>query len=104
MARGGEIIQRQHLCHYGDTIVHPRSGYVTTKLHETSTADATIMRYFQRGLFSRLLASPYAARVNPAVAKHWPFVTPQYVMPTQDVIIAAICNTIYARCIKYGIK
>ena len=72
MARNGEIIQRQHFCHYGDTICHPSSGYVTTKLHGTSTADVT-MRYFQRGLFSRLLPSPYAAHVNLAVAKHWPF-------------------------------
>ena len=73
MARDGAIIQRQHCCHYGDTICHPRSGYVTTKLHGTSTADATIMRYYQRGLFSCLLSSPYAAHVNLAVAKHWPF-------------------------------
>ena len=29
-------------------------------------------------------------------------VTPQDVIPTQDVIIAAICNTIYARCNKYA--
>ena len=63
MARDGEIIQRQHFCHCGDTICHPKSGYVTTKLHGTSTADATIMRYCQRGLFSRLLPSPYAAHV-----------------------------------------
>ena len=45
-ARDGEIIQRQHFCHYGDTICHPRSGYLTTKLHEMSTVDAKIMRYF----------------------------------------------------------
>ena len=24
-------------CHHGDTICHPKSGYVTTKLHGTST-------------------------------------------------------------------
>ena len=36
-----------------DTICYPRSGYVTHKLHGTSTADATIMRYFQTELFSR---------------------------------------------------
>ena len=29
-------------------------------------------------------------------------VTPQDVIPTQDVIIAARCNTIYARCNKYA--
>ena len=46
---------RRHFCHYGDTIFHPRSGYITTKLHGTSTADVTIMRYFQTELFSRSL-------------------------------------------------
>ena len=46
--------------YYGDTICHPRSGYVTIKLHGTSTADATIMRYFKTELFSRFLPSPYA--------------------------------------------
>ena len=25
-------------CHHGDTICHPKSGYVTTKLHGTSTS------------------------------------------------------------------
>ena len=37
MASDGEVIQRQHFCHHGDTICHPKSGYVTTKLHGTST-------------------------------------------------------------------
>ncbi len=36
MARDGEIIQMQHFCHYGNTICHPISYYVTTKLHGTS--------------------------------------------------------------------
>ena len=35
--RDGEVKQRQHFCHHGDTICHPKSGYVTTKLHGTST-------------------------------------------------------------------
>ena len=37
MARDSEVMQRQHFCHHGDTICHPKSGYVTTKLHGTST-------------------------------------------------------------------
>ena len=37
MARDGGIKQRQHFFHYGDTICHPRSGYVTTKLPGAST-------------------------------------------------------------------
>ena len=32
----------------------------------------------------------------------WAIVTPQDVIRTQDVIIAARCNTIYARCNKYA--
>ena len=37
VARDSEVLQRQHFCHHGDTICHPKSGYVTTKLHGTST-------------------------------------------------------------------
>ena len=47
-------------CHHGDTICHPKSGYVTTKLHGTST----IMRCFQAKLFSRFLPPSYAGHVN----------------------------------------
>ncbi len=36
-ARDGEVIQRQHFCHHGGTICHPKTSYVTTKLHGTST-------------------------------------------------------------------
>ena len=35
--RDGEVIQRHHFCHHGDTICHPKSSYVTTKLYGTST-------------------------------------------------------------------
>ena len=37
MTRDGEVKQRQHFYHHGDTICHSRSGYETTKLHGTST-------------------------------------------------------------------
>ena len=37
VTRDGEVIQIQHFCHHGDTICHPKSGYVTTKLDEMST-------------------------------------------------------------------
>ena len=33
----GEVKQRKHFYNYGDTICHPKSGYVTAKLHGTST-------------------------------------------------------------------
>ena len=56
MARDVEVIQSQHFCHHGDTIFHPKSGYVLiTELQGTS--DATIMRYFQTELISRFLPS-----------------------------------------------
>ena len=37
LASDGEVKQRQHFDHHGDTICHRNSGYVTTKLHGTST-------------------------------------------------------------------
>ena len=36
-ARAGGVIQRQHFCHHGRTICHPKSTYLTTKLYGTST-------------------------------------------------------------------
>ena len=37
MTRDGEVKQWQHFYHQVYTICHPKSGYVTTKLHGTST-------------------------------------------------------------------
>ena len=37
VSRDGEVIQMQYFYHHGDTICHPKSGYVTTKLHGTFT-------------------------------------------------------------------
>ena len=38
MTSDGEVKQRQHFFYqHGDTICHPKSGYVTIKLHGTST-------------------------------------------------------------------
>ena len=58
MARDGDVKQRQHFYHHGDTICHPKSGYVTTKLHGTS---------------SSFLSSTYAGHVNLAASKHGQF-------------------------------
>ena len=69
MIRDGEVKQRQHFYHHGDTICHPKSDYVTNKLHGTYT----IMRSFQTELFSSFLPSTYARHVNLAAAKHWQF-------------------------------
>ena len=71
-----EVVQRQHFCHHGDTICHPKSGYVTIKLHGMSTSvhvDATIMRSFQTELFSSFLPVAYSDNVNLAAIKPWQF-------------------------------
>ena len=75
MARDGEVKHRQHFFHQGDIICHPKSGYVTTKLHERLRVDATIMGYFQTELFSSFMPSTYAGHVNLAAAKPWQFKT-----------------------------
>ena len=69
MTRDGDVKQRQDFYHHGDIISHPKSSYVTTKLHGMSTRNATIMRYFQAELFSSFLPSTYAGQVNLATAK-----------------------------------
>ena len=64
MARDGEVIQMQHFCHHGDTLCHPKSGYVIRpNSTECLRVNATIMRCFQAELFSRLLQSSYAGHV-----------------------------------------
>ena len=64
MARDGEVIQMQLFCHHGDTLCHPKSGYVTTKLHGTSTCGCNNNAIFQAELFLRFLQSSYAGHVN----------------------------------------
>ena len=49
MARDGEVIQMQHFYHHGDTLCHPKSGYVTTKLHGTSTCGCNNNAMFSGG-------------------------------------------------------
>ena len=49
----GEVLQRQHFCHHGDTICHPKSGCVTTKLHGTSTCGSNNNEIFSdRAIFT----------------------------------------------------
>ena len=69
MARDGEVIQMQHFCHNGDTLCHPKSGYVTNKLHGTCTCGCNNNKCFQAELFSRFLQSSYAGHVNLAGEK-----------------------------------
>ena len=69
MARDGEVKQRQHFYHHGDTICHPKSGYVTTKLHGTSTC-----RCNNNAIFSdRAIFKFPAVYVHLAAAKPWQF-------------------------------
>ena len=35
--RDGKLVQMPHSCHHVETIRHPNSSYVTTKLYGTST-------------------------------------------------------------------
>ena len=62
MARDGAVVQRQHFCHHGDTIRLPKSGYVTTKLHGTST----------RGCNNNAMFSGRAIFTFPTVVVCWP--------------------------------
>ena len=34
MARDSEVLQKQHFCHHGYTMCHPKSGYVTPNCTE----------------------------------------------------------------------
>ena len=53
MAIDSEVLQRQHFCHHGDTICLPKSSYVTTKLHGTSTCGCNNYAIFSdRAIFT----------------------------------------------------
>ena len=69
MTRDGEVKQRQHFYHHGDTICHPKSGYVTTKLDGMSTCRCNNNAIFSDKLFSSFLLSMYAGHVNLGAAK-----------------------------------
>ena len=73
MIRDGEVKQRQHFYHHGDTICHPKSGYVTTKLHGTSTCRCNNNAIFSDRAMFTFPASSYAGHVNLAGAKHCQF-------------------------------
>ena len=61
MARDGELIQTQDFCHHADTIWHPNSSYVATKLYETLACGCNNNTIFQNELFLRFLPSTYVA-------------------------------------------
>ena len=68
MERDGKVKQRQHFFHHGDTVCHPKSGYITKQTGRLYV-DATIMRSSRTELFSSFLPSTYACNVNLAAAK-----------------------------------
>ena len=72
-ASDGEVKQRQHFYHHGDTICHPKSGYVTNKLHGTSTCRCNKNVIFSDRAISSFLPSTYAGHVNLATSKPWQF-------------------------------
>ena len=61
-SRDGEVKQREHFYHHGDIICHPKSGYVTTKLHGTSTC-----RYNNNAIFQGRAIFKF-----PAIYVCWP--------------------------------
>ena len=61
MARDGELMQTQYFRHHGDTICHPNSSYVTTKLYEMSACGCNNNTIFQNEIFSRFLPLTYVA-------------------------------------------
>ena len=61
LACNGELIKTQYFCHHADTICHPNSSYVTTKLYETSACGCNNNTIFQNELFLRFLPSTYVA-------------------------------------------
>ena len=73
MAMDSEVIQRQHFCHQGDTICHPKSGYVATKLHGTCTCGCNNNAIFSGRAILCFLPSSSAGHINMVVLKHWRF-------------------------------
>ena len=54
---------------------HPKSGYVTTKPHGTSTCLCNNNAIFSdRAIFKCFLPSTYAGHINLAAGKHWQFI------------------------------
>ena len=69
MTRDGDVIQRQHACHHGGTICHPKSSYVTTKLYVTSTCGCNNNAIFSDRAFFTF--PTVVITVKLATAKHW---------------------------------
>ena len=46
--RNGKLVQVPHSCHHVETIRHPNSSYVTTKLYGTSTCGCNNNKIFSK--------------------------------------------------------
>ena len=46
--RDGKFVQMPHFCHHVETIRHPNSSYVTTKLYGTSTCGCNNYAIFSK--------------------------------------------------------
>ena len=90
MARDGDVKQSQYFCHHGDTICHPKSGYVTTKLHGTSTCQCN------NNVISsdRAIFKFPAGNVNLAAAEPWPFVPNWKDGNTVEFIVFRVYNSV----------
>ena len=49
--RDGKLLQMPHSCHHVETIRHPNSSYVTTKLYRTSTCGCNINTIFSKNSY-----------------------------------------------------
>ena len=77
MTRDSGVKQIQHFYHHGDTICHPKSGYVITKLHGTSTCRCNNNVLFRQIYF----------QVNLAAAKPWQLIPNRKDGSTVELII-----------------
>ena len=98
MARDGEVIQRQHFCHHGDTIFDPKSGYVRTKLHGASTCGCNNNAIFSgRAIFNfPAVVVDYAGRVYLTASKHWRFMPKWKHGSTVELIIFRFQDFLFA--------
>ena len=71
---------KQHFYHHGDTICHPKSGYVTTKLHGTYTcrcknkaifSDRAIFQFPADNIYQPRLSGRGEALAVHAKLKRW---------------------------------
>ena len=89
-------MKMQYSCYHVGTIGHPNSSYITTKLSERLHVDATVIRSFQKELFSRFLPSPYVVHVNLAAGKPSRVtIVPLLVCDFIIYIIQNICSLLY---------